>query len=509
MKLNTKHVIYASLAFGWITIFWFGYDQLIQTINIQTFSLKPTVSGFILAIDNILGLFLLPLFGYLSDKTHTKYGRRMPYIVAGTCVSLTAFLLVAVFANKQNLPLYIISLCISLIAMAAYRSPALSLVPDITPEPLRSKANAISNIVSALFNVVAIALVSPFLTKSNIAENNYYPVVIGIIVSSLITMAIFLKKVNENKYIEDFRRETEEFENSSTKPADQSLPEASDSALSEELCEGAETSEVAADTAVDEAPAISQDAVADGNADEAVITPATKTKNSSVLKDKIFILLAVFFFYMAYNALVSNLNNYATFVLKVEAITVPMIVTMAGAVLGFVPATKFATAFGRKKSIIAGFIVMSAAFAVVSLNSLTVIMSGMPEALYLTVTYMCFAVAGFGYGFVMVNIYPLFLEYSDQNTVGSGTGIFASSMTVAMVITPILSSAIVEIFGKLWNVEYVTAQGETMFGDFRMLVPYCAVNLILALVAALLIKEKNRTGKVGVKRGIEMFDTDI
>lgn len=152
---------------------------------------------------------------------------------------------------------------------------------------------------------------------------------------------------------------------------------------------------------------------------------------------------------------------------------------------------------------------MSAAFAVVSLNSLTVIMSGMPEALYLTVTYMCFAVAGFGYGFVMVNIYPLFLEYSDQNTVGSGTGIFASSMTVAMVITPILSSAIVEIFGKLWNVEYVTAQGETMFGDFRMLVPYCAVNLILALVAALLIKEKNRTGKVGVKRGIEMFDTDI
>lgn len=393
--------------------------------------------------------------------------------------------------------------------MAAYRSPALSLVPDITPEPLRSKANAISNIVSALFNVVAIALVSPFLTKSNIAENNYYPVVIGIIVSSLITMAIFLKKVNENKYIDDFRRETEEFENSSTKPADQSLPEASDSALSEELCEGAETSEVAADTAVDEAPAISQDAVADGNADEAVITPATKTKKSSVLKDKIFILLAVFFFYMAYNALVSNLNNYATFVLKVEAITVPMIVTMAGAVLGFVPATKFATAFGRKKSIIAGFIVMSAAFAVVSLNSLTVIMSGMPEALYLTVTYMCFAVAGFGYGFVMVNIYPLFLEYSDQNTVGSGTGIFASSMTVAMVITPILSSAIVEIFGKLWNVEYVTAQGETMFGDFRMLVPYCAVNLILALVAALLIKEKNRTGKVGVKRGIEMFDTDI
>lgn len=509
MKLNTKHVIYASLAFGWITIFWFGYDQLIQTINIQTFSLKPTVSGFILAIDNILGLFLLPLFGYLSDKTHTKYGRRMPYIVAGTCVSLAAFLLVAVFANKQNLPLYIISLCISLIAMAAYRSPALSLVPDITPEPLRSKANAISNIVSALFNVVAIALVSPFLTKSNIAENNYYPVVIGIIVSSLITMAIFLKKVNENKYIDDFRRETEGFENSSTRLADQSLPEASDSALSEELCEGAETSEVATDTAVDEAPAISQDAVADGNADEAVITPATKTKKSSVLKDKIFILLAVFFFYMAYNALVSNLNNYATFVLKVEAITVPMIVTMAGAVLGFVPATKFATAFGRKKSIIAGFIVMSAAFAVVSLNSLTVIMSGMPEALYLTVTYMCFAVAGFGYGFVMVNIYPLFLEYSDQNTVGSGTGIFASSMTVAMVITPILSSAIVEIFGKLWNVEYVTAQGETMFGDFRMLVPYCAVNLILALVAALLIKEKNRTGKIGVKRGIEMFDTDI
>lgn len=122
MKFDKRNVALASLVFGWISIFWNVYDQLIQSINTYSFALEPYESGWILAIDNIVGLFILPLFGHFSDRCKSRFGKRTPYIYAGTAISLIGLCLVGVFASERQLAPYIVSLTVTLVAMAAYRS---------------------------------------------------------------------------------------------------------------------------------------------------------------------------------------------------------------------------------------------------------------------------------------------------------------------------------------------------------------------------------------------------
>lgn len=135
MKFDKRNVALASLVFGWISIFWNVYDQLIQSINTYSFALEPYESGWILAIDNIVGLFVLPLFGHFSDRCKSRFGKRTPYIYVGTAISLIGLCLVGVFASKRQLAPYIVSLTVTLVAMAAYRSAGLSLVPDSYTNP--------------------------------------------------------------------------------------------------------------------------------------------------------------------------------------------------------------------------------------------------------------------------------------------------------------------------------------------------------------------------------------
>lgn len=135
MKFDKRNVALASLVFGWISIFWNVYDQLIQSINTYSFALEPYESGWILAIDNIVGLFILPLFGHFSDRCKSRFGKRTPYIYAGTAISLIGLCLVGVFASERQLAPYIVSLTVTLVAMAAYRSAGLSLVPDSYTNP--------------------------------------------------------------------------------------------------------------------------------------------------------------------------------------------------------------------------------------------------------------------------------------------------------------------------------------------------------------------------------------
>lgn len=442
MKLNLKNTVYASLAFGWISIFWFGYDNLIQTINIATFGLRTPISGLILALDNILGLIVLPLFGWLSDRSKSRFGKRTPFIIVGTSISMVGLFFVGLFANSQNLAGYIIALVVTLFGMAAYRSPALSLVPDITPEPLRSKANAVSNLVSALFNLVAIAFVTPFLTKQYIEKNNYYPIVIGIIASTLITVVFFLLKVKEKKMLID----------------------------RDDRLRGHET---------------------DAKNAGAVNTPLRELFDKKIrLRNKLLLLASIFFLYMAYNALVSNFTNYAHYVLELEFRSLPLIVVMGGAIIGFALTPKFTKLMGRKKTIIVGFTIMITAFLLASLLILP-FADAMPELLITIIMNMCFAVAGFGYGFVMVNIYPMFLEFSGAYKVGQGTGVYAMAMTVAMVVTPILSGMLIEWMGILTGSTYSTTIGDKVisnFGDYRALIPYSIVNLVMGAIAIIFVK---------------------
>lgn len=288
MKLNYKRTILVGFAFFLISAFWQAYDATIPVILTNKFGMSQTWSGVIMALDNILAVFMLPLFGTLSDKCHTRYGKRTPFITIGTIIAAVAllglsfvdnaqlqnisavskiddpaaleviydtqsgkelmtpdgeeFILVDVFSKEkfvaitsqipdpenadkmitnpdytnyvaparqayaaeatQNNPtplvLFIVLLLLILIAMATFRSPAVALMPDVTVKPLRSKANAVINLMGTAGGILVLVLGIVFATSAvrNQLMNYYvyYGVVAGIMLTAL---AIFLLTVRE------------------------------------------------------------------------------------------------------------------------------------------------------------------------------------------------------------------------------------------------------------------------------------------------------------------------
>lgn len=430
MKQSTKNIILASLPYGWVALFWYVYDQVIQTINVQTFSVGPTVSGVIVALDNIIGLVILPLFGMLSDRTHTGWGKRTPYIFYGTIVALISFLAVGIFASEQIFWGYILALMMCLIAMAAYRPAAYALVPDITPEPQRSAANAITNMVGVVFNLIAIAICAVFLTQSNIKRSNYIPIFALVVFFSLIAMIWYMLSAVERHcsvtYPKTEKQKEREAQEEKQIPPEQESP----------------------------------------------------VHSKFLKRNKTLILVAVFAFYMAFNAVMSNLTNYATYVLEQEWVVLPAVVTLAGGALGMYPAATWAVKRGRKTTMLRGFLFMFGGFLPIALLSYF----RLDSVLVNLGMHVCFAIVGFGYSLIMVNIYPLFLEYGGDH-IGGSAGVFASVMTVAMVITPILSGILIEWFGRILDVEYITADGIVKLGDYRALAPYCGICLLVGIFA--------------------------
>ncbi|MBO4904064.1 MAG: MFS transporter, partial [Lachnospiraceae bacterium] len=161
MKLNNKRTVLVGLAFLSICAFWQMYDSVIPLILTKTFRINETISGAVMAADNVLALFLLPLFGTLSDKTDTRLGKRTPYILAGTFAVVILLNILPILDNgyytapaTYKLVIFVVLLGLILISMGTYRSPAVALMPDVTPKPLRSKANAIINLMGALGGIL-------------------------------------------------------------------------------------------------------------------------------------------------------------------------------------------------------------------------------------------------------------------------------------------------------------------------------------------------------------------
>ena len=165
VKLNNRRTILVGLAFLSICTFWQMYDSVMTLILTDTFKLNETFAGAIMAADNVLALFLLPFFGALSDKTHTKIGRRMPFIVGGTAAAAVLMNLIPLLDDRYaanpspaTLVIFIVVLGLLLVAMGTYRSPAVALMPDVTPKPLRSRANAIINLMGAVGGILYLGL---------------------------------------------------------------------------------------------------------------------------------------------------------------------------------------------------------------------------------------------------------------------------------------------------------------------------------------------------------------
>ena len=439
MKLNYKKTICVGFAFFLISMFWQAYDTLVPKILTDKFGMAQTWSGAIMALDNLIALFLLPIFGAISDKTKTRFGRRTPYIVVGTVISSVAFFALSFIDNWQRanlgdlaydtpdrlakaweataaspvtLVFFIVMLLVVLLAMAIFRSPAVALMPDVTVKPLRSKANAIINLMGTAGGIIVLALGIVFGTGKPENALMSYTVFFGVVGGLMLcALVAFLFTVNEPKLVREMEEES-----------------------------------VRLGLDKDEEP------VADANVGAKLDRPH--------LISLLLILASVALWYMGYNAVTTKYSVYAGNVLGLDYNTT-LIIAQGAAIVAYIPAGIVATKLGRRKTILGGVILLFAAFFFASF-----LRAGSPALL----VNLLFILAGIAWATINVNSFPMVVELSKSADVGRYTGFYYTASMSAQIVTPILSGVFLDHIGMT-----------TLF-------PYAAIFVALAFVTMFFVR---------------------
>lgn len=308
MKLSYRRTFFIGLAFMSISAFWQLYDSVIPLILKNTFQIGDTLAGAIMAVDNALALFMLPLFGALSDKLDTRIGKRMPFIVVGTAAAVVAMVLLPLADNQVNLTLFVAVLFLTLVAMSTYRSPAVALMPDVTPKPLRSQANGIINLMGALGAVFSLALIS-FLVPAA-GKPNYLP--LFAIVGGFMVLAVIILffTIREREIAKEMQ--------------------------------GGETHE------------------------QAEVGDLGGKMAPAVRRSFMLILASIFLWFFSYNAVTTAFSKYAQDFLGIAGggFANSLMLATVAAVVAFVPAGLIAAKVGRKKTILAGITLLTLCFAI-------------------------------------------------------------------------------------------------------------------------------------------------
>ena len=503
MKLNYKRTVLVGFAFFLISAFWQAYDATIALTLTNKFGMSQTWSGVVMALDNILALFLLPLFGTLSDKHKGKRGRRTPFIRFGTIVAACALVILSFVDNAQlkqirlvsqvddpaaleivydtqadkelqtptgtkftlsekfskgefvairstddtddvtnknedqtpytsyvvparqayaaqktaNNPtpliLFICVLLVLLVAMGTFRSPAVALMPDVTVKPLRSKANAIINLMGNAGGIIILVLGMGFAFGISSAKNAmmsytpYYVTIAAVMIGALI---VFLATVKEPQWVAQMRSDSirygiEEKSDEDEKQGDRKL---------------------------------------------------SKSERFSL----ICILLSVALWYFGYNAVTSKYSVYAPNVLLM-GYSETMLIAQGCAIVSYLPAGMVASKIGRKKTILAGIVMLASAFTVASFMR-----AGSPAWLM----YIMFALAGIAWATINVNSFPMVVEMCSGSDVGKYTGFYYTASMAAQTATPMISGFLMDQMG-------MTA-----------LFPYAAIFVALAFVTMALTR---------------------
>lgn len=384
MKLNTRRTILVGLAFLSISAFWQLYDSLIPLILKNTFQVSDTISGGIMAIDNVLAVFMLPLFGSLSDRVHTRIGRRMPFILGGTAAAVIAMLFLPFADNIGSLALFVTALFVTLIAMGSYRSPAVSLMPDVTPKPLRSKANAIINLMGAVGGVISLILISALVPKEG--KPDYFPIFLIVAAVMVFSVLLLLWKIRENP----LRTEREKI----------------DAGLSE--------------------------------TEEADKAPAKTTLDPAVRRSLVLILISVACWFMGYNAVTTAFSRYAQIYWGIQGggFANCLLIATAAAILSYIPVGSIASRMGRKKTILGGVVLLASMFAIgAAVKEYHIWINGL------------FALVGVAWAAINVNSYPMVVEMSKGSDIGKFTGFYYTFSMAAQIVTPILSGFLLEHVG--------------------------------------------------------------
>lgn len=512
MKLNYKRIILVGFAFFLIQAFWQAYDNTIPMILTNKFGMSQAWSGAIMALDNVLALFMLPLFGAISDKHHSKWGRRTPFIVVGTLIAAVMLIALSFVDNAQlhhisdvaaiddpaaletiydreadetlltpggqkfvlsrqftkeeftqirsqitvdgaavtnpdytnyvmparqacawdatakspvTLVFFIALLLVILVSMSVFRSPAVALMPDVTLKPLRSKANAVINLMGSAGGILVLVLGMVFATSavrnSLMSYIGYFAVIAAIMLAALV---VFMLTVRENEWAAEMQQQSVEL--------------------------GLEDKEEA----------------------------ATGERKLSVdeVKSLIFLLLSIVLWFFGYNAVTSKYSVYASNILHKDY-NLTLIIAQAAAIISYLPVGFIASRVGRKKTILAGVVMLTAAFTTASFMSAespTMLMNAM------------FALAGIAWATINVNSFPMVVEMCSGGNVGKYTGFYYTASMAAQVATPMLSGLLMDRMGM------------------HVLFPYAAVFTALAFVTMLFVRHGD--SKPEAKWGLEALD---
>ncbi len=500
MKLNYKRTILVGFAFFLISAFWQAYDSTIPVALANKFGMSDFASGVIMALDNILAVFMLPIFGALSDKVNSKYGKRTPFVFIGTVLAVASLICLSLADNAQlkkidavstvddvsameiiydsqkdnkfkdpeanynenveyvlsdrftkeefiaikstvnvdgknktnevysdyvvpvrqayiheitqkdssALILFIAVLLMLLLSMSTFRSPAVALMPDVTLKPLRSKGNAVINLMGTagglLVLVLGMAFANSSVKNAMMSYIPFYLTIAGIMVAALL---VFIFTVKEKKWADEMAEDTVKY------------------GIEEKEEEGEKRS-------------------------------LSKSEKTSL----ILILLSVALWYFGYNAVTSKYSVYAMDVLGKDYNTT-MLLAQAFAIVSYFPAGIIASKIGRRKTILGGVVMLSASFlgaSFMTAESSTLVMN------------IFFALAGMGWATINVNSFPMVVELAKGGDVGKYTGYYYTASMAAQIATPMLSGLLMDTVSR------------------KILFPYAAIFAALAFVTMFFVK---------------------
>ena len=437
MKLNTKRTILIGLAFLSISAFWQMYDGLVPKILTETFHLDETYSGAIMAMDNILALFLLPFFGALSDKTKTPLGRRTPFILAGTL--LAAFLMnflpildnsYSMAPSKVTFILFVVILGMLLFSMGTYRSPAVALMPDVTPKPLRSKGNAVINLMGAVGGILYLLITSVLYSSSRVAglsHVNYLPLFAIVAGLMAVSVGILFATVREKKLAEENRKLEAEHPEWNLAEVDESGNEA--------------------------------------------LPPAVKRSLG-------FLLASIALWFIGYNAIETWFTTFADKMwgMALGDATLCLTIATAGAICSYIPVGLVASRVGRRRTILFGVVLLTACFAAGYFY--TLFSSRFHPALY-----ALFTLVGVAWASINVNSLPMVVEMCRGSDIGKFTGYYYTASMAAQTVTPIVAG---------WLLKHVS---------YSVLFLYAAIFVALAFFTMLMVRhgDARAEAKVGLE----------
>lgn len=469
LKLNYKRICLIGFAFFGILLLWQVYDSwcptLLSQMFMNTFNIKNAeevqyLVGIMMALDNLAALILLPIFGHLSDKTKTPIGKRMPYILVGTFVCAVAFPFVPLFFHYNNIVGMLIMMFVVVVFAMMYRNPAVALMPDITPKPLRSKANGIINIMGYVGGFFATIVGVFFILSDYIgttpkneagevvhswAYQNIWAIEVPFLVASvlmLISAMVLFFTIKENKIAEEVKDDMER---------------------------GEKMAEVA--------NAVEDDA------------PMSKL-NKMML---ILILVAEFFWFMADNGISTFMGNYTQYYLgaRTTSNSINTIVGGVGSIIGFVLGGIIAGKIGRKWTLVSGLSITLTSYAVWIILTFTALKGAASGGTFPWPIYVIWFVKGLGMSLVHVNSYPMVVELCSSKKIGRFTGYYYASSMAAQTITPIALGSLL----LLPNF------------NFGYLPIYAGVCLVISLSVFMFIPNV-KTKKTTIKKGLEALDQD-